>query len=47
MIPTSQVADLLGHVDMTILVETYRHRTTGTVSGHIDAMNVTLGTGDS
>lgn len=41
-IPLGVVADLLGHVDMSQLVETYRHSTSAAVSGHLEAMDAVL-----
>jgi integrase len=37
-VPLGTISDLLGHTDMTMLVERYRHRTTSKVTGHVDAM---------
>lgn len=41
-VPLGAIADLLGHVDMSQLVETYRHSTSAAVSGHVAAMDKVL-----
>ncbi len=36
-IPLGTVSDMLGHSDLTMLVRTYRHRTSAKVTGHVSA----------
>jgi integrase len=34
-VPLREVADLLGHKDLEMIVERYRHRTDGVVKSHV------------
>ncbi len=46
-VPLGTISDMLGHVDLTMLVKNYRHRTSSRVIGHVTAMNAVLGANNS
>jgi hypothetical protein len=41
-VPLGTISDLLGHVDLTMLVKNYRHSTSSKVTGHVAAMDGVL-----
>lgn len=41
-VPLGTISDMLGHVDLTMLVKNYRHSTSSKVSGHVAAMDSVL-----
>ncbi len=41
-VPLGTISNLLGYVDLTILVKNYRHSTSSKVSGHVAAMDGVL-----
>ena len=43
-VPLGTISDLLGHVDMTMLVKHYRHSTSSKVTGHVAALDGVLPT---
>jgi len=46
-VPLGTISDLLGHVDLTMLVKIYRHRTSSKVTGHVAALDGVLATNGS
>ncbi len=43
-VPLGTISDLLGHVDLTMLVKNYRHSTSSKVTGHVAALDGVLAT---
>lgn len=41
-VPLGTISDLLGHVDLTMLVKNYRHSTSSKVTGHVAALDSVL-----
>jgi integrase len=46
-VPLGTISDMLGHVDLTMLVKNYRHSTSSKVSGHVAAMDGILAANNS
>ncbi len=46
-VPLGTISDLLGHVDLTMLVKNYRHSTSSKVTGHVAALDSVLATDSS
>ena len=46
-VPLGTISDLLGHVDLTMLVKNYRHSTSSKVTGHVAAMDGVLAANSS
>jgi hypothetical protein len=38
-VPLGTISDMLGHVDLTMLVKNYRHSTSSKVYGHVVVMD--------
>jgi hypothetical protein len=38
-VPLREVADLLGHKDLEMVVKRYRHRTEGVVKSHVEVLS--------
>jgi integrase len=45
-VPLGTISDPLGHVDLTMLVKSYRHSTSSKVTGHVAAMDAVLAASD-
>jgi integrase len=43
-VPLGTISDLLGHVDLTMLVKNYRHSTSPKVTGYVAALDGVLAT---
>jgi integrase len=41
-VPLGTISDMLGHVDLTMLVKNYRHSTSSKVTGHVAALDGVL-----
>ena len=46
-VPLGTISDLLGHVDLTMLVKNYRHSTSSRVTGHVAALDGVLAANSS